>query len=550
MNENLSGVIIAVVGHSAYVDIDAVLKRLGYTKADWENTLVFQQHSMMTFWFNRTIFFFPRLGAVPVIAVSHLQETLKRCQQNPNLKLVVFEGRLASLPGIIDVAQKLCLQGIDVVLAAEPTSSFYQTAAHADYVLKARPSCTYMDGNQVCGRPSQGDVVFNPTGRIPILEFAEQFFQHALDPLLRRFGKVEWGGRIAFVLSRIDRHYPRVRVLTPESVIRFIIGEAIVEHRCRAHSQEGLGRADRGGRIIVHTGPVLSRKSLSLALKMDQVSKGKMDQSPEVVAFSSLPRGTRSPIVNYEPRFVRNVGEIQIPESVTDVFLDEVSLLQGDILGLILDLARRGIHVHLAFYNPRGDGLPFAITAALLALADEVYSHLGECAIENCGSLCGQTQVTRARQPLPAGEFMADRFPDGDAIGLSFSPVCRKHHRVPGQNPPSTVIQSKTWFGEQVAALRDPRRLNYFLGGGVFFLLLFPGYAWLLGWPLREIALPIILVVLGILLCTYWWWERKIAKEETPRARITLSLFLGMTTLLLVILMMKILQLIIELILY
>lgn len=553
-NKGRSGVIIVAIGYRAYADIDVALKRIGYASVSPEDTLLFQRHSLMTFRFNRTIFYFPRLGAVVAIAIPHLAEALKWCQRNQNLRLVVFEGPLATMPGVTDVAQILCFRGIDVVLAAEATPSFYQTAAQADFILKATKPCSFEQDGQTCGRSSQMDVVFNKSGEIPFLEFADQFFQHVLRPLLRRMGKIEWDAEIEQILTGIDRHYPRIpemiRVFAPRSVIEVLIGQTMVEHRCRDHSQAGLSLGDRGGRIILHIGPVRSRKSLTLALEMDEVTKGKMDHSSEVTAFSSLPRGTRSPIMRYEPRFITNATEVEIPGSVTDVFLDEIGLLQGDVLGFILDLARRGINVHTALYNPRGDGLPFAVTANLLSVADEVHSHLGECAAEGCGSPCGQTQVTRNETPLAAAEFVADRFSDAAAVGLSFSPVCREHHLVPGRKLQSTVIPNQTWFDEHMEVfindLKDPRRLNYVLGGVILFLLLFPGYAGLIGWPLREIIIPAILIALIINLCTFWWWQRRIVKEGPPRSRILGSLFLGTITLILGVLMIKLLQLIIE----
>lgn len=175
-------------------------------------------------------------------------------------------------------------------------------------------------------------------------------------------------------------------------------------------------------RLIVICGPMFAGKSTALLKAFrgatagtSRLFKPAMDtryDKDAVVTHDGI-RGAAMPIRAMP----------SIPDAIRTVFLDEVQFMEdpwfeGNLPEEIFTLLSRGISVWTSGLDMDAWGVPFAVTAQLLAMADEVFKLKSAC--HSCGDVAGMTTLLGSSQ---------DRVTLGGSD--TYAPSCRRHWQEP-----------------------------------------------------------------------------------------------------------------------
>jgi len=121
---------------------------------------------------------------------------------------------------------------------------------------------------------------------------------------------------------------------------------------------------------------------------------------------------------------LRRLDEV---EEIDIVAIDEAQFFDGDIVGVVDDLAHRGIRVIIAGLDTDFRGEPFGPMPQLMSLSETVTKLNAICPI--CSSPASRTQRLIDGQPALYDDPII-------LVGASesYEPRCRQHHEVPNKS--------------------------------------------------------------------------------------------------------------------
>lgn len=204
-----------------------------------------------------------------------------------------------------------------------------------------------------------------------------------------------------------------------------------------------LGTQD--GWIEVVSGVMFSGKSEELlrrvrraliARKRVQVFKSHLDDRYGGVQTISSHDGTRLEAIPVNTSF--QIAE-QVRPDIEVVAIDEAQFLDLGIVGVVNDLAAKGVRVIVAGTDMDFRGEPFGAMPQLLAIAEKIDKLHAICVV--CGDLATRNQRLIDGEPAPA---------EGPTIQVggseSYEARCRRCHEVP------SALREQTTLGIDSAA--------------------------------------------------------------------------------------------------
>lgn len=166
----------------------------------------------------------------------------------------------------------------------------------------------------------------------------------------------------------------------------------------------------RYGRMTVFSGPMFASKTTSLIEMVVETTAynghGAVSdrKAPEEIAIVLSPkfddRYSKSEIVSHDGKAYKTnpitnwrEAEALLTDGLELVAIDESQFFErpffdgdvGDFMDFCMLVRGRGIDVAVSGLNMDTEGSPFAITAAAMAMADQVYQLVADCTEPDCG---------------------------------------------------------------------------------------------------------------------------------------------------------------------
>jgi len=186
------------------------------------------------------------------------------------------------------------------------------------------------------------------------------------------------------------------------------------------------------GKLDVITGPMFAGKSEELLKRLKRYKVA--GQGVKVFNHALDKRYAKSHIASHDREQWKAKG-ITDPEGILGlitnrtrvVMIDEVQFFPPSLITVIDGLLARGMHVVVAGLDTDFRGVPFPVTAALLAIADgEILKLRAVCHI------CKKWNATRSQRLLADGQPAPHDHPLIQVgAGESYQARCRRHHEVP-----------------------------------------------------------------------------------------------------------------------
>lgn len=147
------------------------------------------------------------------------------------------------------------------------------------------------------------------------------------------------------------------------------------------------------GRIEVVCGPMFSGKSEELLRRIHRVE---LARKPYLLFKPAIDRRySADEVVSHKGnrngcRLIADAEDLLVYPMPAVVGIDEAQFINGDLLGVVKDLAGRGARVILACLDMDSLGQPFGNVGNLMAVADEVLKLKAVCI--KCGADAGLSQ--------------------------------------------------------------------------------------------------------------------------------------------------------------
>lgn len=437
---------------------------------------------------------------------------------------------------LVPLIELLNRRGADVVLVGKPMTAFDSVFMSADIKIRAHDPCQFVDNRtqKVCGRQAQKKVWFNPAGKVPLIDFAEGYLRNIL-PLAKMLRLKRAVLVLLLVLKRINEKYFRYPKIGENfddllderfyrSLLYAVLGFVVHENRCRSHNREGIRSGNRGGNILVITGPPNSGKSRHAAIRLENLAQGSILGSKKVLAFAPISSPSDSGLVpDYNPTVISRAEEIVISDETEEVVFDETELFPPSVIEVAINLATaKGINVTFVMYGPHWSGRPFNNLQRILSVADEIVNLPSRCFFESCGEPATRTALTLEengeRKFLPSLTLSGDLIPAviKKRLRIRVVAACLTHCdqvtlTASAQNLTATEPKGDFWHellgsilgsgGVLIEDFRQKRPATIVLAISVIGLLIMPEIAWVLGWPIRVFLVrPVLILITGLLL--------------------------------------------------
>lgn len=437
---------------------------------------------------------------------------------------------------LIPLMELLNRLGVDVVLVGRSGTAFDKVFIRADVKIRAHEPCQFLNPQtrKVCGRQAMARIWFNPKGKTPLTEFASQYLENIL-PLAKILRLKRAVLVLLLLLKRINQRYfryPRIGEYFGDrlserfqrGLLYAIFGFIAHEKRCRAHSMEGIRDNDQQGKIRLITGVPNSGKSRRAAMMLETTARGPITSSKKVNAYAPIESPSDSALVSeYKPHVISRADQIMFSDETVEMVFDEAELFSSEVIEAAIRLTtKQGINVIFVMYAPHWSGRPFNNHLRIISVADEIENLDGHCFVDACTEPPTRTAlvvpVNGENKILSADTFNADLIPSVVKDGLKIHVVaaCLDHcDRATLMASPNDLTETKPkgdfWhelFNSILSAgeglitdFRERRPATIALAALVVSFLVLPQMAWTMGWPIRELLVrPIFILISGLVL--------------------------------------------------